>query len=854
MLGPHALLWFYRRRLRVHGVQELLAGVGVAIAVAFVLATLVAAGSVAGSAAQVVHTVIGPASLQLHARGPEGMPEALLRSAERLPGVRQAAPLLEQSATISAPGHARVTVDLAGADTSLVLLDGLGHTLPRATLQDGGIGISSATAAALGFARAGNAQPSGSVQPQQVTVTLAGRTTRLPVSAVLGEEAFGALSQALVAVMPLEELQRLSGLPHRISRVLIQARPQQLAQARQQLTRLAAGRIDVAAANQDAGLLSQALRPSDQANAFFATVSAMLGLLLAFDALLLTVPERRRSVADLRMIGVKRSALAQMLFFQALLLGVIASLAGLAIGYLLSLHAFQQSSRYLAEAFTLSGATIVGARPVLLAFGVGIGAAALVSAVPLLDLRRGRAIDAVYHDHDMMEGLAPQARRLIVLASLALLTGASALFAIAPSLALIACALLALAAMLLVPLTLAAVIGGARRFAERFERFTVLPVALSSLRSTPLRSLALAGTGAVALFGSIALGGARSDLTHGIEAFARSYSADAPIWVGSPSDNQAVVPFHAGDLQRRIAALPGVGSVQRFQGGFMQLHGRRVWVLARPRGYESHVLASQIQEGSLPAALAQIGAASEIALSKQIATESHAHVGGLITLPTPGGPAAMRIMATTTNLAWSPGAIFIGQAAYQRLWRTSQPTALAVQPARKAYPRRVRAEVERLLQASGSGLQAITAQDREDRIDALASEGLSQLGKISTLLLIAAVLALAAALTSAIWQRRAWLAGLRLSGVRPRRLRLILLFESALMLSAGCLTGALVGIYGQLVIDGYLTHVTGFPVNRLGTGLRPLEILAIVALAVLAIVAVPGSIVSRVHPTVAFDE
>ena len=39
-----------------------------------------------------------------------------------------------------------MTVDLAGADTSLVVLDGLAHTLPIATLTPGGIGLSAAPA------------------------------------------------------------------------------------------------------------------------------------------------------------------------------------------------------------------------------------------------------------------------------------------------------------------------------------------------------------------------------------------------------------------------------------------------------------------------------------------------------------------------------------------------------------------------------------------------------------------------------------------------------------------------------------------------------------------------------------
>ena len=46
-----------------------------------------------------MHAVIGPATLQLRARGADGFDERLLARVERLPGVKQAAPLLEQTAT-----------------------------------------------------------------------------------------------------------------------------------------------------------------------------------------------------------------------------------------------------------------------------------------------------------------------------------------------------------------------------------------------------------------------------------------------------------------------------------------------------------------------------------------------------------------------------------------------------------------------------------------------------------------------------------------------------------------------------------------------------------------------------------
>jgi putative ABC transport system permease protein len=769
-----------------------------------------------------------------------------LAHVERLPGVKQAAPLLEQTATVVGPDGHTVTVDLAGADTSLVVLDGLAHTLPTATLSAGGIGLSRTTAQALGIARV-----SGS---SRVSLLLRGRAIPLKVSAVLGPEAFGALSQARVAVMPLAELQRLAGLSGRVTRILVQTKPGAQATVRRQLQALAGGRLDVAAADQDVTLLRRALGPSDQASGFFAAVSALLGLLFAFNALLLTVPERRRAIADLRLIGTKRSAIVQMFAFQALCLGVLAALVGLAGGYALSHGAFHQSTGYLAEAFTLGAHTVVGVQPLLIAFLGGVLATCLASAVPLLDLRHGRALDAVYREQGVPGNtLATGARRALALAALGLLALTSVLFASAPSLALLACALLALATVLAVPLVFAGVLRAAQLLSERRPRLTILPLALGSLRATTVRSLALAATGAVALFGSIALGGARGDLLRGIEGFAHSYAADAPLWVGSPGDNQAVVDFRAGALAQRVARIPGVAGVRSFRGGFLDLGERRVWIVARPPGAVRHVLESQISTGNAASAIRRLGAGGWIAVSKQIAAEHDVGVGGALTLPTPSGERSFRVAATTTNLAWSPGAVFMASADYSRLWGSAGPTALGVQLAPGASVARVRRAIEATLGA-GSGLAVTTASAREASIDTLTSEGLGQLGEISTLLLLAAILAMAAALSSAVWQRRASLAGLRLSGARPRRLRLVLLCESALMLGAGALTGALAGVYGQLVIDAYLVHVTGFPVARFGASLRPLEILALTIAVVLAIAAVPGWLASRVSPTLAFGE
>lgn len=843
-MRPYALGYFYRRRLRVHGVQELLAGAGIAIAVALVVSTLIAEGSIAGSTRSVVRTVVGPADVQLRSRGSEGFDARLLARVERIAGVEQTAPLLEQTASVLGADGRRTTVVVAGADVSLATLDGLAHTLPISALAPGGIGLSKSSASRLGISAASG---------QTVRVQLRGRSFSLKVAAVLGSEAAGGLSEALAAVMPLGQLQRLAKLPARITRILVQSAPGKDAQVRRALQALAGGRLEVAPADQDVALLRQALGPSDQASTFFAGVAAVLGFLFAFTAMLLTVPERRRAIADLRLVGTKRRAIAQMVLFQAVSLGVVASLIGLAGGYAIAVFALHQSTGYLAEAFAIGTNTVVSPLPLALAFFGGVLATCLASALPLLDLRRGRRLDAAYSDPGVPgNALSGRTRIRLGVAAIALLALQIGLVAAWPSLALPASTLIALVTVLLVPLALAAVLALAGAVTERLPGLTALPLALASLKATAVRSLVLAATGAVAIFGGVALGGARQDLLHGIERFAHGYTADAPIWVINPDDNQAVQSFDAPAAATAAGRASGVAGVSAFQGAFLNVASRRVWVIARPPGESRDVLASQLVSGDPATAERRLAEGGWVVASQQIAEAQHVRVGGPLTLPTPTGPARFRLAATSTNLAWPPGVVFMDSADFTRDWASTAPTALAIHLRPGASAQATLAQVQSALGTS-AGLEASSARTRELRIDALTSEGLGRLGQISTLLTIAAVLAMAAALASSVWQRRVAIAALRLNGVRPRRLRRILFCESLLMLGAGCGTGAVLGLYGEHVIDGYLREVTGFPVAGLAVNARPLAIVAIVLVAALVLVATPAWLASRAAPSLALQ-
>ncbi|MGB2710972.1 MAG: FtsX-like permease family protein, partial [Conexibacter sp.] len=716
-----------------------------------------------------------------------------------------------------------------------------------------GVMLPTATARALGIP---DPASRAVVRPlPHVSVHLRGHAIEVPVAAVLGRETIGPIADALIGIVPLARLQELAGLSGRITRILVATRPGQLEGTRVALERLAdAHHLTLTPATAETQLLREALRPSDQATGFFAAMSALLGFLLAFNAMLLTAPERRRMIAELRIQGFAPRQLVVLLLFQAIVLGVIASAAGLLAGNALSHNVFHQSSDYLAPAFILGTGTVVGFAPLVLSAAGGIVACCLAAAPPLLDLRRGRAIDAVFHAGGAPgNALGPRTRNRLLAISVGVLGLSTAMVLLAPATTLPACAVLALGTVCAIPATFTAVVRLGEALAARVQRLNMLTVALLALRATTLRSLALAATGAVAVFGSVAIGGARNDLLRGISHYTADYVGTADLWVVNEHDDQATNDFRDGRVLPIVAAVPGVADVRTYQGGFLDVGNRRVWVIARPADDRSMLPPSQLVRGDLDAAAAKLRAGGWVALSDQMAHERQLELGDALTLPTPTGEQRFRLAATTTNLGWPPGTVILNGSDYRRAWATDVPTALEVDLAPGASSVETRAAIQRAL-GTDYALRVQTAQQRAVGINASAHQGLNRLGQISLLLLVAAVLAMGAAMGAAIWQRRASLAALRIQSFTPRQLWRVLLLESGVVLGAGCLTGAVAGIYGQLCIDRYLRLVTGFPVAAAPGSWQTLETFALVVAAALVAVAIPGWFATRVPPHLGLQE
>jgi putative ABC transport system permease protein len=830
-----SLVHLYRVRLRSRLVQELLALAGIAVGVALVFAALVANTSLTGSVRQLTSGIVGQTRYQLAARGPEGFDQRLLQEVERLPGAKAAAPVLEASANVIGP-RGRRSVEFVGGDPRFARLGGvlLRHFTAAQLREQQALALPAPMAATLGVSLG-----------EPVRLEIGARTVAAPLGAELQQHDIGALIHSPVAIAPLPFAQQVSGMVGRVTRIFVEPQPGRDREVEAGLRRIAAGRLNVRAADDDVAVFEQAAYPTNQSTAMFSVFSALVGFLFAFSAVLLTIPQRRRFVADLRMAGNEPWVLVQVLLFDALVLGGAGTLVGLLLGDQASRHLFGGVPGYLAYAFAIGSQRIVTWQSVAIAGGAGVLAACVAVLAPLRDILADASAD------DESGADAPRAPRRSVAAGLACLAATTLVVVAAPRAALAGLVALTLALLLLLP-SLLRLLTQVFELASRAVKSPVPTLAVLELRSgrARLRTLALASTGAIAVFATVAIGGAHSDLQRGLDAATTEYDANADVWATFPGTSSAfaVSPFVVPP--RTLAGLrhiPGMRYVRDYRGSFLNVGDHRAWVQAPPRSAHWPIPPTQLRHGDLASATARIRSGGWAVLSESVAAAEDVEIGDRVILPTPV-PTPLRVAAISTNLGWPPGAIVLNADDYARAWGSEAPSALQLGLAPGASAARVAAAVRRTL---GPALPAHveTRAQRTAMHFAASRQGLERLTQISLLVLVAAMLAMAAAMGGMIWQRRPSLAALKVHGYPEAELWRALLLESGLLLGAGCLIGAAFGLYGQVLLSRALETITGFPVFYSMAGLGALAILALVTLVAVAMLAVPGWLAVRVAPS-----
>jgi len=811
--------------------QLAFAAFGISVGVALLFGSQIASTTLTHSAAQLSTTqLVGPAQVQLDARGPEGFSESLLAEVRRQPGVLSTLPIIERQATVIGRSGER-SVDLIGVEPS-----SLSPTIPllrrlSARLLENAHGI------ALPQSIENEIDAGVSARLQ-----VSGRVMDTLVGLLLTPADLGPLAHSPVALTSVHYAQHVSRSGTRLTRIFIHYRSGKSAEALNAL-RVLARRSNVALhpANFDKELFGVAVAPERQSELLFSGISALVGFMFALNAMLITIPARRKLIADLREDGADLRAILQILVADALLMGIPASLLGLIVGDALSRIFFHTKPVYLSFAFPVGGARFVTWQSGALAVVAGIAAAVFGVLWPVRHIL-GRRLRAPHHWY------LTRSTRLVLLAIGVLSLAVTTVILLADTgAAVLGNATLILALVAVLPLLFELIL---RLFAFvlRFVGGAGAEGAIDELNApqTRVRSLAIAALAAVAVLGIVEFQGVATNLKRGLDASAANLDTNADVWIVPRGSSSLLSTVSFDPLDKSaLARVRGVARVGVYRGSFLDWGRRRLWVIAPDASSRNLAPPSQLLASTAPRAATRLRAGGWVLVSEVLAHEHHLHVGQRFTLPSPR-PLTVRLAGIVTNLGWPPGAVILSSSEYANGWEDANPSAYEIQTAPGSAPAVVRARLAFALRHH-PGLVVETAAQRARRHYALAEQGLRRLTQIRHLVVISAVLALIAAMLSMLWQRRDRIAFNRSNGIPMPVLWRSLVCESAVLLAAGGLVGAVWGLYAQLLGSHFLAVVTGFPIAFNIEAVAAITGFAVVSPVAAAILAVPGYFAASVR-------
>jgi putative ABC transport system permease protein len=828
--------YIYEARLQARAVlvQEGFAILGIAVGVALLFASQVSSTSLTRSVAQLNNQLVGSAQLQLDTRGPEGFAQRRLGEVRRLPGVQVALPVFERQVNVIGPRGER-SVDLIGVEPHSVRASG--PLLRRFSAKQ--IAAQRAVALPAPLAREIGVGPLETVKLQ-----IGAGFVETLVGATLAQADIGGLVNSPIAVTSIGYAQRLAGAHGQLTRIFVRFNPARAREARPALARLAARwNVNLVPGDFDSRLFAVAVSPESKSEELFSWISALVGFMFALNAMLVTVPSRRKLIEDVRPHGATRWMTVQILLFDAAVIGVLACALGLVLGDALSIAVFHTTPGYLAFAFPVGNNRLVTWQSIALAVATGMLAAVVGVLWPVRQIL-ARPLqppsDSAERRH---AGIA--ARLLIGVLCLAFTT----LTLLADTnAAIVGNVALVIALVCLLPLLFDALVRLFEHASKLLDGIgTALAITELQTPQTRVRSLAIAATAAVAVFGIVEFQGTQTNLKNGLDASAHDLDSSADIWV-TPAGRSSLlttVPFKPIDAVA-LARVPGVGQLGVYRGSFLDWGERRLWVLAPASDVDRPIPSSQLVSADLGLASERVRRGGWAVLSQALAGEAHLHVGETFTLPSPR-PLRLRVAGLTTNLGWPPGVVMLSASDYARAWASGEPSAYEIQTVPGVSVATVRDRLRRAL-GSETGLVVETAAERQRRHYALAAQGLSRLTQIRLLVLVAAVLAVVGAMASMLWQRRDRIAFNKCNGFREVVLWRSLLCESAVLLTAGCSVGAIFGLYAQLLGSHFLATVTGFPIVFDVEGVAAISSFALVSIIAVAMLSVPGYLVVRVQP------
>jgi len=710
------------------------------------------------------------------------IPQSIAQSVRGVPGVAAAEGTVTGFAQLIAPDGKAVTT--SGAPTiglsfnpvsqlsALHIRNGSPPTTPNE------VAIDASTAAKYHFHIGG-----------RVRVLFVGPPHTFTLSGIVRFGTANNLAGATLAAFDLPTAQKLFDRVGQYDAVDVLAKSgENLTQLKAAIARVLPPKVEVVTgqtvANESTNSINQALSFFSTALLVFAFISLFVGAFTIFNTFSIIVGQRTRELALLRILGASRRQIFRSVLMEASIVGLIASIIGLALGV-----AAAAGLEALLNGFGFglpSGSLVFEARTAIVALIVGVGVTVVSAISPA---RRAVRIPpvAALSEHDV--GTAESSRRRIIVGSALGVLGIIGLTRglTAPAIQLVGLGAVAIfiAIGMLAPLVarpmasvigrpLAAILGISGKLGR--ENSMRSPRRTAQTAAALLVGLALVST--IAVFGASVSQSTTSSVDEAISANYIISSSSSGGGNGEISDSTASA----------VAHVPGVTAASTvYTGEFKFRDGLQNLTAISPVHLGDTIILRMSNGAGAPAL-----AAGELLVDSATANSDHLTVGSVVPVTYAlTGNSHMRIggIYKPNSLL---GSYLISDQFYRTHYDNPLPIAVLVRTATTAATTSEKAALTSALRAYPN-LRIETQAEFEKRQQKQVNQLLGLIYALLALAVLIALIGIVNTLMLSVFERTHEIGLLRAVGMRRRQVRLMIRSEAVILSLFGAIIGVLVG-------------------------------------------------------------
>jgi putative ABC transport system permease protein len=793
-----ALKGLLTRKLR-----SVLTGFAVVIGVAFVVGTLVFTDTIDASFKNLFEraqkgvdvSVEAHQAVKVDFSAPPTMPASALDKVKATPGVDVAEGGVSSDGTLLDDKGKAIT---AGGPPTLLLSTSGDKRFEALDYVDGGapktadeVSIDRGTSKKYHFNVGDKVTVQGDAPAKQYTVS--------GVATLGGSDSLGG---SRMVVMTLPEAQRMTGHAGYDSISVATNDPNGVKAALQRsLGRDFSVRTGKEAAAQQAQDLSNALGFLRTALLVFAGVALIVGGFLIFNTFSVTVAQRTKEFALLRVLGASRAQILRSVLIETLIVGIVASVLGILAGFALA-----PGLAAMLKAFGIDLGTtglVIAPGTVIAGLLVGVIATMVSGFVPA---RRATRIEPVTAMRDSeTPGVGPLRRRRVfgalalegvgVLALFVGLFGGTGSGSGDASLLGLGAILMMFGVALLAPVLvrpLARAIGNPLARVQGLTGVLARENAIRQPQRTAVTAAALMVGLALVVFVTIFAAGLKGSVSHVID---RQVSAKLIV---QNQDGFSPIPAAVADTVKAVPGVAGASSI-RFEPAIVRgVSGTTTATGVDPATIGS-VLKLKWTQGS-PATLTSLRD-DQVLLDGDWAKSHHLGVGKTMQVTTPAGKQLdYKVVGTFKNQAGMTADVIVTGASMQESWASKKVQYIwaAAEPG---------ADPAQLARAADAALKPFPATDALsiDQFKKKQEDNLNQLvGLVFALLalsVIVALLGIVNTLALSVHERTRELGMLRAVGMSRRQVRRMVRAESVITAGIGAVLGTLLGIAFAVIVS-----------------------------------------------------